>query len=154
MSKHPRHFLRGNCAMDGIRVPAVIKQAPWEPCAPRGSKPSDSSVTRGGRNAVPSPTLHSTPIPLPLSVSLSLAQSPLEEATLISQALMRQNGTDLVCRCATGGAGQGGWRSMGGMGEEGGEVGVCHLSPCTRLARQSPEWRRRGSGDGARALLV
>lgn len=69
---------------------------------------------------------------------------------------MRQNGTDLVRRCATGGAGQGGWCSRGGgVGGEGrarGEVGVCHLSPCTRLARQSLEWR--GVEGGVRALLV
>lgn len=69
---------------------------------------------------------------------------------------MRQNGTDLVRRCATGGAGQGGWCSRGERVERGGgEVGVCHLSPCTRLARQSLEW---GGGDGGggwvRALLV
>lgn len=126
--------------MDGIRVPAVIKQAPWEPCALRGSKPSDSSMASGVQNAV---TATNGALPPHLSFSfclpLSLAHSPLEEATLISQALMRQNGTDLVRRCATGGAEQGGWCSRG---EGGGEVGVRHLSPCTRLARQSLEWRR------------
>lgn len=69
---------------------------------------------------------------------------------------MRQNGTDLVCCCATGGggggAGQGGWcrRRKKGRTRKGG-AGVCHLSPCTRLAWQSLEWR---GVEGARALLV
>lgn len=64
---------------------------------------------------------------------------------------MRQNGTDLVRRCATGGAGQGGWCSRGRVR---GEVGVCHLSPCARLARQSLEWRVGGCEGGDGALLV
>lgn len=68
---------------------------------------------------------------LSLSFSLSVAHSPLEEATLISQALMRQNGTDLVRRCATGGAGQGGWCSRGERGERGGRLvyAICHPAP-------------------------
>lgn len=45
-----------NCAMDGIRVPAVMKQAPWEPCARRGSKPSDSSMTSRVQNPVAAAT--------------------------------------------------------------------------------------------------
>lgn len=51
-----------------------------------------------------------------------------------------------------GGARQGGWcrRRRKGENEEGG-AGVCHLSPCTRLAWQSLEWR---GVEGARALLV
>lgn len=103
--------------MDGIRVPAVIKQAPWEPCALRGSKPSDSSMASGVQNAV-NTTNGALPPHLSFSfcLPLSLAHSPLEEATLISQALMRQNGTDLVRRCATGGAEQGGWCSRGERG--------------------------------------
>lgn len=41
-----------------------------------------------------------------------------------------------------GGPGRGaGAVGGGGKGRARGEVGVCHLSPCTRLARQSLEWR-------------
>lgn len=43
---------------------------------------------------------------------------------------MRQNGTDLVRRCAT--RGEGGRQGVGAGG-----AGVCHLSPCARLARSS-----------------
>lgn len=52
--------------------------------------------------------------------------------------------------------GVGGWagglvqKEEEGENEEGG-AGVCHLSPCTRLAWQSLEWR---GVEGARALLV
>lgn len=74
---------------------------------------------------------------------------------LISWALMRQNGTDLVCCCATGGRG---WGGRGAGAEGGGKgrtrkggAGVCHLSPCTRLAWKSLEWR---GVEEARALLV
>ncbi|KAK7886223.1 hypothetical protein WMY93_025844 [Mugilogobius chulae] len=104
--------------------------------------PANKQPGSKARHRVQSPTVTSTDAPAcPCHLaSLSTPPSPLEEATLISLALMRQNGSDLVCRCAAGG-----WGERGGRGER--ERGWC--VPSVRLARCSPE-RRQGAGQGHR----
>lgn len=77
-----------------IRVPAVREQAPGVPGTTMGS-PETLGDQRGEER----------PRHCPSSLNPTLlTQPPLEEDTLISQALMRQNGTDLVRHWGGGGA--------------------------------------------------
>lgn len=107
-----------------IRVPAVTQQAIREPLRHRASSHTPQHThTQSDQWNTNKKRHHQAPISLSLSLSVTRSLSPLEEATLISQALMRQNGTDLVRHCATRGGLVQGWQGGGLV------CAICHPAP-------------------------